>query len=252
MRVWLRSWNNMLILGIDSSTTVSGAAIIDTDQEKVLAEGFLNTEKNHSESFLPLIKNTLDLAKVELNNIDGIAVTKGPGSFTGLRIGMVTAKSLVQVTGAKLIGIKTLDALAYNLFGYSGIICPILNARRNEVYTALYEMENNELKRISNYLVISPEKLVEKILKNGKGTIFLGDGVTEYRPYLEKNLGSQAVFTASNNSFIRSSSVALLAAQYFLENKQDNVFQLEPFYLRKSEAEITWEEKQCANKPKKK
>lgn len=242
----------MLILGIDSSTTVSGASIIDTETDKILAESFLNTEKTHSESFLPLIKNTLDQAKIALDDIEAIAVTKGPGSFTGLRIGMVTAKSLVQVTGAKLIGIKTLDALAYNLFGYPGIICPILNARRNEVYTAFYQMQNNELKRISDYVAMAPEKLVGEILKKSREVIFLGDGVGVYRTFLEKSLASLASFAASNNSFTRSSSVALLAAKGLLENKEDDIHTLVPFYLRKSEAEITWEEKQCAMKPKKK
>ncbi|SMB89717.1 tRNA threonylcarbamoyladenosine biosynthesis protein TsaB [Desulfonispora thiosulfatigenes DSM 11270] len=238
----------MLILGLDSSTIVSGVAIFDSEKEVILAESFLNTGNTHSEKFLPLIKSTLEQANLSLKDIEGIAVTKGPGSFTGLRIGMVTAKSLVQVTGTKLMGIKTLDALAYNLFGYSGIICPILNARKSEVYTALYQMQNNELKRISEYLALTPEKLVKLILENGSEVMFLGDGVPEYRAYLEQAIPSLARFASSNNLLTRSSSVAILGAKGFSENKEDSFFTLEPFYLRKSEAEITLEAKQCAMK----
>lgn len=231
----------MPILGIDSATPVAGVAIIDED--KILAENFLNTGYTHSEKFLPMIKLTLEQANLTLKDLDGIALTKGPGSFTGLRIGMVTAKSLAQVTGLKLLGVSTLDALAYNLWGYNGIICPILNARKNEVYTALYEMQNNELKRISDYYALAPEKLVNMLLRQEKEVFFLGDGVKVYQDILTKGLSSLCKFAPFHNMLTRASSVACLGLKGLKEGKEDDYFSLEPVYLRKSEAEINWEAK---------
>ena len=149
----------MLILAIDSSTPVAGVAIVD--KEKIWAESFLNTGYTHSELLMPMIENTFKKIKLKPQEIDAIAVSRGPGSFTGLRIGMVTGKSLAQVLGKKLTSVPTLDLLAFNLWGQEGIICPILNARKNEVYTALYEMQGQELVRLSEYMAISPLALVE-------------------------------------------------------------------------------------------
>lgn len=233
----------MIILSIDSSTPVAGVAIVD--ERKIWAENFLNTGYTHSEKLLPMIAQTLEQAKLTIADIDAIAVTKGPGSFTGLRIGMATVKGLAQVTGAKLIGIPTLDALAYNLWGYQGLICPILNARRQEVYTAFYEMQNNVLVRVSDYVAISPEKLALKLLELDKPIWFLGDGVLEYKELLAARLSEQAHWVPLNNLLTRASSVAILGLEEIKKGKEDDLFSLEPFYLRKSEAELKWEAQQC-------
>ncbi|MDK2822708.1 MAG: tRNA threonylcarbamoyladenosine biosynthesis protein TsaB [Clostridia bacterium] len=233
----------MIILSIDSSTPVAGVAIVD--KEKIWVENFLNTGYTHSEQLLPLIKQTLDLARLRLKDVTGIAVTKGPGSFTGLRIGLATAKSLAQVTGIKLIGIPTLDALAQNLFGIPGIICPILNARKQEVYTALYEMHDNDLIRISDYLAISPEKLAEELSIQEKPVTFLGDGVFEYKEVINSKLLNKALWAPLNNLLPRAASVAVLGLKQLEKGQENDLFALEPFYLRKSEAEIKWEAARC-------
>jgi len=236
----------MIILGIDSSTPVAGVAIVD--QEKIWAENFLNTGYTHSEQLLPMIHQTLVQAKLELKDIDGIAVTKGPGSFTGLRIGMATAKGLAQVAGKSLIGVPTLDALAYNLWGYQGIICPILNARRQEVYTAFYEMKDDRLSRISGYLAIGPKELAEKILKMRQPVTFLGDGVLVYREILAAKLSEQVHWASLNNLLPRAASAAIIGLKELKKGFSDNLYTLEPFYLRKSEAEVKWEARQCLRK----
>ncbi|MFZ5944415.1 MAG: tRNA (adenosine(37)-N6)-threonylcarbamoyltransferase complex dimerization subunit type 1 TsaB [Bacillota bacterium] len=231
----------MIILSIDSATPVAGVAIVD--KNRVLAESFLNTGNTHSQQLLPLIKHTLDSANLKLADIDGIAVSSGPGSFTGLRIGMATAKSIAQVTGLKLIGIPTLDALAYNLKGYPGVICPILNARKQEVYCALYEMQGEDLQRISDFWAINPEVLAEKLLQLEHKTTFLGDGVAEYHQVLHLLLGEKAGWAPIHNLLPRAASLGFLGLKKLQEGLSDDIFRLEPFYLRKSEAEVKWEAK---------
>lgn len=237
----------MIILSVDSSTPVAGVAIVD--EEKIWAESFLNIGNTHSQQLLPLIKQTLDGAGLSLKDLGGIAVNIGPGSFTGLRIGMATAKSLAQVKGLKLIGIPTLDSLAFNLNGFSqGIICPILNAKKQEVYTALYQMKNAQLVRISDYYAISPEKLAVNLRERGLPVTFLGDGVFEYKDMLTDFLGNQATWASQNNILPRASSLAILGLEEFKKGREDSLFTLEPLYLRKSEAEIKWEARNSGSK----
>ncbi|NLT96266.1 MAG: tRNA (adenosine(37)-N6)-threonylcarbamoyltransferase complex dimerization subunit type 1 TsaB [Clostridia bacterium] len=235
----------MIILSIDSATPVAGVAVID--QNTILAESFLNTGNTHSEQLLPLIDRTLREVKLSLNDLDAIAVSIGPGSFTGLRIGLATAKGLAQVSGLKLVAVPTLDALAQNLADLDGYICPILNARKGEVYTALYETEEGEIKRISEYQAVKPQVLCEKIRGLDNKVTFLGDGVFEYRDLISSLLGRQAHWPSVNNLLPRPSSLALLGLKKLQRGKTEDIYTLLPFYLRKSEAEIKWEAKTCRN-----
>ena len=233
----------MIILAIDSSTPVAGVAILDKD--KIWAESFLNTGYTHSELLMPMIANTFQKVKLKPQEIDAIAVSRGPGSFTGLRIGMVTGKSLAQVLGKKLTSVPTLDLLAFNLWGQEGIICPILNARKNEVYTALYEMQGQELVRLSEYMAISPLALAEKLKTMEKETRFLGDGVPVYKEILQKELDSQARWVPLTHLLPRASSLGLLGLKQLEKGQEDDIYTLEPLYIRKSEAEVRWEENAC-------
>lgn len=233
----------MIILSVDSATPVAGVAVID--QNKILAEKFLNTGNTHSEQLLPLIAQTLAELKFTLKDIDGIAVSIGPGSFTGLRIGLATAKGLAQVSGLKLVAIPTLDALAQNLVGTRGYICPILNARKGEVYTALYETKDGEINRITEYQAIKPQILCEQIKGLENKITFLGDGVFEYKELLISQLGGQARWPSINNLLPRASSLAILGLKKLQQGKTEDIFALLPFYLRKSEAELKWEAKAC-------
>ena len=233
----------MIILAVDSSTPVQGVAIVDEKKNK--EENFLNTGLTHSEQLLPAINQTLKQAKITLANIEAFALTQGPGSFTGLRIGIATIKGLAQVSGKKIVAIPTLDALAYNLWGYEGIICPILNARRNEVYTALYEMQAEEVVRISDYQAVNPEELAEILLKKEKPVTFLGDGVLVYKDLFAEKLSSKACWAPLHNLMVRASSVGILALQKLAQGIFDDLFTLEPMYIRRSEAEVKLEARQC-------
>lgn len=127
----------MKILGIDSSGLVASAAVVEDDN--LLAEYTVNYKKTHSQTLLPMIDEIVRMTELDLNTLDGIAVAAGPGSFTGLRIGSATAKGLGLALGKPLVEIPTLEGLAYNLYGTEKLVCPMMDARRNQVYTGIYE-----------------------------------------------------------------------------------------------------------------
>ena len=126
----------MKILGIDSSGIVASAALID--EERLIAEYTVNNKKTHSETLLPMIASLLEASGTDINDVDAIAIAAGPGSFTGLRIGAATAKGLAMAIDKPVIPVPTCEGLAYNLYGNSGLVCPVMDARRNQVYTGIY------------------------------------------------------------------------------------------------------------------
>lgn len=231
----------MLVLGIDSSSISCSCAIIK--DEELISEVYLNTGKKHSEQLLPVIDKALQNAKLKIKDIDLIAITIGPGSFTGLRIGLATAKALAQAVDKKIIGISTLDALAYKAQNYNGFIVPILNAKRNEFYSAVYKEENGEFKKIESEHTIRPEDLIEKLKDLPGEFCFLGDGVAEYRNLIKEGLEERAKFFRSMDIYIEARHVAALGLEKFNKGVEDDYYNLKPFYIRKSEAEATWEAK---------
>lgn len=238
----------MLVLGIDSATPVSTIALADSNQ--LVAEIFYNTHKTHSERLMPMIDNLLQETGLQINELDGFAVAIGPGSFTGLRIGLTTIKCLAHVLQKPLIGIPTLDGLAYNLQGVSGIICPILNARKNEVYTALYDGKTMDL--LTDYLALSPRELME-ILKNIKGeraqcVTMLGDAVPLYKPYFQDCMGEKLQFAGMGQNLPRGAQIARLGVARLENGQEDLLMSLKPYYIRKSEAELRLQKKKCGGK----
>ena len=235
----------MLALGLDSSTNVAGVAVINDDN--VLAEFFLNTGKTHSQRLLPLLSEMMNFSDLKLQDLDVFAVTSGPGSFTGLRIGMTTMKTLAQVTGKPLVGVPTLDALAMNLTNKAGLVCPILNARKNEVYTAVYRWESNSyLNRLTDYMAVSPAELIDKLKKfKDEKIIFLGDGVSVYKEYISERLGFRASWAVSTHLLPRASQAAYLGMNLFKQGMAvDNLHDFQPLYIRPSEAEVRLAERQ--------
>jgi len=227
----------MKILAMDSATRVAGIALVDGDQT-ILAEALLNTGKTHSEKLLPLLAEVLNYAGLGLKDLSGIAVTKGPGSFTGLRIGLATAKTLAQVLGLPLVGVPTLDVLSQNAAGSGGLICPLIVARRQEVYTALYgggDCPPSE--RRTEYLALSPDQLFELLDRTGETVTFLGDAVQEYQRDLTAKLGGRCRLAAPAAWLPRPSQVGLLALPYFIEGQTADALLLTPEYLRESAAE---------------
>ncbi len=231
----------MYILGIDTSTMAGSVAIIT--EEGLLAELTLNAKTTHAERLLTTIDHAIHSVSLSIRDIDGIAVASGPGSFTGLRIGVTTAKGLAYSIQKPVVGISSLDALASQFLFSEMLICPILDARKKEVYTAFYRNTDSHIRRLSDYAVIAPEKLLQEITEP---VLFLGDGVSPYRQQIEATSGEYAHFADAAHLSPRASLTAKLGCDRLLAGEDDDCFALIPSYLRKSDAEIHWEKKQAS------
>ena len=231
----------MIVLGIDTSTQVNTVALLQDGQ--LLCETVLNTRKNHSQRLMPMIDMLLKEAELTIDKIDGVAVSSGPGSFTGLRIGMTTGKTLAWSLNKPLVGISGLDGVAFNAWGAAGVICPIFNAKRNQVYTALYKMNKGELERISDYMAIEPVKLLEH-LPNYEQVTLLGDGIEPFISIFSIALEDRLVIPPSANRLPRASHIAYLGWKRLLKGEADDAMSLSPFYIRKVDAEVKLELKE--------
>ena len=180
----------MRILAIDSSGLVATVAVVEEENEisKTIAEYTINYKKTHSQTLLPMLDEIVKMTDMNLDTIDAIAVAGGPGSFTGLRIGSATAKGLGLALKKPLIHIPTVDGLAYNLCYTDRIICPIMDARRNQVYTGIYQMDGDKLQVLEAQMAVEIDELAKKLCTYGKPVIFLGDGVPVHKDRLEKEL----------------------------------------------------------------
>lgn len=234
----------MQVLALDSATNVASCAVVTSD--KVLVEFNLNTGKTHSERLLPLLQQALDYADLTLDNIDGFAVSIGPGSFTGLRIGLATVKALGFFTGKPVSGISTLDGLAANLPNVEGLICPILRARKDELYCALYVNAASGQERISNYMAVSPGKLVSflKSLESSKIT-FLGDGWEMLPENLETILGDRYYVASEIHKLPRAATIGFLGLERLQKGLGDDIDALVPLYIKASAAEDRLRERLC-------
>ena len=176
----------MKILALDSSGLVASVAVMEDDN--MLAEYTMNYKKTHSQTLLPMLDEMAKMIELDLNTVDAIAVAGGPGSFTGLRIGSATAKGLGLALKKPLISIPTVDGLAYNLCGTDKIVCPLMDARRNQVYTGIYEFEGNELKVLEPQMAVDVKEIAEKLNALGREVVFLGDGWPVYAAKLAELL----------------------------------------------------------------
>jgi len=231
----------MKILAIETSTYAGSIAVVVDDA--ILGEYYFNIGPVHTEKLIPSIDWLLSELGMVKSDLSGVAVSLGPGSFTSLRVGISTAKGICYSLGIPLVGVSSLKALAMNLPFASYNICPVIDARKGEVFASLFRSHNGELERIMEDIVISPEGLVEIIKDN---TIFVGDGALLYKDYLEDNLGSGIMFSPINTNFPRASNLALSEIGKFKEDRDnkyiyDEIMNLAPHYLRKSEAEISKE-----------
>jgi tRNA threonylcarbamoyladenosine biosynthesis protein TsaB len=230
--------SEMKILGIDTSTSCGSVGLID--DAEIIFDYLLNIPLTHSERLLGAIDLVLRDARCPIGNLDGWAISLGPGSFTGLRIGVSTVKGLAFATGKPVAGVSTLDVLASQIAPTSQIICPILDARKKEVYTAFYRYgEGNSLKRLSTYMAIPPEDLVKKI---EEPTIFLGNGVKTYREFLLSALPSLVIFPPAPLHLSHGSTVAKLGSKLLEKGESLDISVFTPIYVRPSEAEIKWQE----------
>ena len=229
----------MKVLGIDTSTSCGSVGLIDDDS--FIAEYLLNIPVTHSERLLGAIELILRESRCVLEDLDGWAISLGPGSFTGLRIGVSTVKGLAFATRKPVAGVPTLDALAHLISPTPYLICPILDARKGEVYAAFYRYEKGDnLEKISPYQAIRPEELVRKI---DEKVIFIGDGVRTYGDYLQKTLPSLSTFPPSPIHVLYGSIVAKLGLEFLRKGESLDLAAFTPIYVRSSEAEIKWKEK---------
>ncbi len=233
----------MFVLGIEAATTVLGVAVVK--DEVLLAERFLNNQRTHSTNLLLMIKGALEDSQVSSGQLSGIAVSIGPGSFTGLRIGLATAKTLAQVWSLPLVGVGTLEALAYPLAGFSNLVCPVINARKNEVYAAVFSASpEGSLKSIIEPASRTPAELVAQLKKLSPAIVFVGDGALTYKEIFSECLGDRVIFAPGELSLPRGAAVAGMGRRKLLANKTSDPLLLAPLYLRASEAEIKWRQKQ--------
>ena len=233
----------MRILAIESSSLVASVAIVEDGV--TMAEYTANFKKTHSQTLLPMIDAMVDLLGVDLATIDAIAVSGGPGSFTGLRIGSATAKGLGLALNKPLIHVPTLDGTAYNLYGAKGLICPIMDARRNQVYTGIYRFEQ-EFEVVMEQDAMDMGELIEKLNGMGERVIFLGDGVPVHEKKIRELMTVPFDLAPAHMNRQRAASVAALGAVYFAEGKIETAAEHGPDYLRKSQAEREREEREAA------
>ena len=180
----------MKVLALDSSGLVASVAVVEDDgvNGNLLAEYTVNYKKTHSQTLLPMLDEIAGMIELDLNTLDAIGVAGGPGSFTGLRIGSATAKGLGLALDKPLVHVPTVDALACNLYGTERLICPLMDARRNQVYTGIYEFRENRLEVLLPQTVTDIREIAEKLCKLNREVIFLGDGVPVYREPLTERL----------------------------------------------------------------
>lgn len=236
----------MRILGVDSSGNVASVAIVEN--EILVAEYTVNNKKTHSVTLLPMLDEIVKMASIELEDIDAIAISSGPGSFTGLRIGAATVKGLGLALNKPIVSVPTLEALAYNVWSDSGVICPIMDARRNQVYTGIYKLGSSVEMDLGIYTprivenIVGQEamdinQLIDILNELGEAVVFVGDGINAFAKELSTKLQVSFQFVPAHINRQRASAIAALGSIYFAQGKTENADDHKPEYLRKSQAE---------------
>ncbi len=245
----------MKIIGIDSSGLVASVAILEDN--KLVAEYTVNNKKTHSQTLLPMLEEIVASSGLDMKEIDAIAIAAGPGSFTGLRIGSATAKGLGLALKKPIVPVSTLEALAYNLYGTDSLICPIMDARRNQVYTGIYEFSKKEVEFsrdadtensgcyyceyqinvIKEACAIPIEEIVQALNEKGREVIFLGDGVPVFAEQLKGLMKVPYSFAPAHLALQKAGCVAGLGMEKFKEGIYEDAAVHSPEYLRLSQAE---------------
>ncbi|MGL4741125.1 MAG: tRNA (adenosine(37)-N6)-threonylcarbamoyltransferase complex dimerization subunit type 1 TsaB [Sarcina sp.] len=230
----------MLILCVDSSSTTATCALVNENQ--ILAEINLNSKREHSAIVMDLIDELLQSYKLSIKDVDVFAISEGPGSFTGLRIGMASIKGLAFGTNKPCISISTLDTLAYNAIMFDGIICPIIDALRDNVYSNLYKVENGALISISEASCIAITDLIAELKNKKEKIIFVGDGVAKHKERIKEDLPN-AVFAPLNALYPKASSLGEIAIKKMANGETCTPNDFNPIYLKKTQAETEYEKR---------
>lgn len=230
----------MRVLAVDTSSNVATVAVMEN--ELLLGEYILNHKKTHSQKIMMMIEQLLSDLELTVNDIDVFAAAVGPGSFTGLRIGVATIKALAHAAGKRVVSVGTLEALAYNVQYAEHIIVPIMDARRNNVFTASYIWDEG-FKEIGEPEGITIEECIESC-GDFLDTIFVGDGAIVHREYIKERLGDNAIFPSGIALNSRASSVAAIAMERAKNGKTESYLEMKPYYIKKSQAERELEERE--------
>jgi len=221
------------ILGLDTSTMMATCGVID--ENSILGEYSLNQKMSHSENLVPMIQEVLDSLYLKIKDIDLYGVALGPGSFTGLRIGVATIKTFAHLFEKPVVGVSTLEALAFNL-PYNKIIVPMIDARRNRVYTGIYTWDNGKIQEIEAPDLLEINDLINK-LKEYDEVVVNGNGSTLHKEVIQNNLKNKVKFSTIGQNSCKATSICELAKIKYEEGKVDDYFTLAPDYLRPSQAE---------------
>jgi len=235
----------MKILALDSSGLVASVAIIE--DEEMIAEYTINYKKTHSQTLLPMIDEIAKMIELDMKTIDAIAIAAGPGSFTGLRIGSATAKGLGLALDKPLIAVPTVEGLAYNLYGTNALICPIMDARRNQVYTGVYYFADKKLKTLKEQCAEDIKETIDFLNKQEIPVIFLGDGVPVFKDIIAANMQGEYSFAPAHLSRQRAGALGALGMCYYHDGKSVSAAEHAPDYLRVSQAEREQADKEKMN-----
>ena len=232
----------MKILALDSSGLVASVAV--TEDDNLLGEYTINYKKTHSQTLLPMLDEVAKMIELDLKTVDVIAVSAGPGSFTGLRIGSATAKGLALALDKKIVSVPTVDALAYNIRNCTDVICPLMDARRQQTYTGLYTFEDGRMQTLLPQCVVQIEEIINKVNDMGKPVVFLGDGVPVFADFIAQHCKVPYQYAPAHCNKQRAASVAALGAILYAEGKAEPAAEHKPDYLRLSQAERERQEKE--------
>lgn len=225
----------MKILAIDSSGLVASVAVVEDDT--VLCEYSVNYKKTHSQTLVPMLDEIKKMTELDLATIDAIAIAKGPGSFTGLRIGSATAKGLGLALNKPLIPVGTLEGLAMNMWGYPGLVCPIMDARREQVYTGVFRFTDGELDTIISQCPIAIDELTDRLNQMDEKVIFLGDGCPVYEDRIKSAMKVPYELAPAHMNRQRAAALGTLAIKYYAKGIFETATAHKPEYLRLSQAE---------------
>ena len=226
----------MKILALETATIAGSVAICD-DTSGLVGEVRINVKAAHAERLMPSIKWLLESSRISIEEIDAFAISIGPGSFTGLRIGLSTVKGFAFATNKPVVSVPTLDAFARTVPFCAYQICPLLDARKDEVYAAMYKWEDNNIIKIMPERAVSPGDLIKEITEK---TVFIGDGVTRYGDMIKQTCGDKAIFPPPSIMSPSAATVGEIAIEKIKQGDLADPVSLTPCYIRKSEAELNW------------
>lgn len=230
----------MKILAIDTSTNAASCAVID--DEKLIGEFTINDKITHSQKLLPMISQLLKSANIDINEIDVFAVANGPGSFTGLRIGVATINGLAQATNKPVVGVSSLESLAKNVVDSKRLIVSLIDARRDRAFVGIYRAEK-DLETVLSPDVLELEEIINILKEKQEDIIFVGEGTDIYKEKLKQELGDKAYFVPKNLNIAKASSTAEIAFKKASEGNTQSYFELGVEYLRESQAQRELDEK---------